>query len=177
MPDPYLLHSPLPESARSVRHTLRPAGRAEPDPGAAATRLRNSALRPTRPRLGVLTELMRATPRCLDAAQLMHELLPQFERLTPATVYRALNDLWEAGLLLRSRTPQGHTCYGLRPDAAAGPADTLVCLCKGEMVVLVISDQALHERLRALAGAAGCALQQNAPLTLSLACADTGTGR
>lgn len=136
---------------------------------AAARRLRTCHLRPTRARLAVLDALTQAAPRCLDATQVIRFLIPRFERLTPATIYRSLSDLWGAGLLLRGWGQQGRTYYGIKPDEPGLPSDTLSCQCGKQMVV--IGDRTLHEQLRSLAGAAGFDTGQESPFAISLACA------
>lgn len=136
---------------------------------AAARRLQTCHLRPTRARLAVLDALTQAAPRCLDTTQLIRLLIPRFERLTPATIYRTLSDLWGAGLLLRVWGQQGRTYYGIKPEQPGSPSDTLSCQCGKQMVV--IGDRTLHEHLRSLAGAAGFDTGQESPFAISLACA------
>jgi Fur family ferric uptake transcriptional regulator len=131
-------------------------------------RFRASRLRPTPGRIAVLAELTRAAPRCLDARQLMRSLIPSIGRPALPTVYRALNELWGAGLLLRSRGQDGRNYYGIGPEGPNPFQATLACRCGRRMVV--IGDRALHEQLRSLAGAAGFVAGKESAFAISLTC-------
>jgi Fur family ferric uptake transcriptional regulator len=161
---------------RKFRPSTPAGGNARPDiaeaNAVARRRLRASRLRPTVTRVAVLVALAQAAPRCLDAAQLMRALIPRCERLSLATVYRALSDLWGAGLLLRSWGQQGRAYYGFKPDESSLPQDTLSCQCGKQMVL--IGNRALHEQLRSLAGAAGFDTGKESTFAISVACAGCG---
>ncbi|WAH56704.1 transcriptional repressor [Pseudomonas silvicola] len=105
---------------------------------------------------------------------MLRTLVPQVERLTPATVYRALSELWQAGLLVRNRGDHGRARYGMKPDGQSAPQDTLACHCGTRLVF--IEDPALHEHLHSLAGDAGFDIDKEPAFTISMARAECRNG-
>ncbi|SKC74448.1 Fur family transcriptional regulator [Paraburkholderia hospita] len=133
-------------------------------------RLAASHLRPTIARTSVLDALEKAVPRCLDASQVYRILNSQFEGLTSATIYRALNDLWTAGLLVRTEGAHGRAFYALKPNGQGAHYDTLRCHCAARLVF--IADRTLREHLRALAAKEGFDLGDEPAFTVTVMCAD-----
>lgn len=133
-------------------------------------RLEASHLRPTIARTSVLNALEEAVPRCLDASQMYRILSPQFESLTPASIYRALNDLWTAGLLVRTEGAQGRALYALKPDRKNLHNDTMRCHCGARLVFL--EDLALREHLRLLASKEGFDLDKEPVFTITMTCTE-----
>lgn len=129
-----------------------------------------SDLRPTLARISVLDALEKAVPRCLDASQVYRILSSQFESLTSATIYRALNDLWTAGLLVRTEGAHGRMFYAIKPDGQGSRYDTLRCHCGARLVF--IEDQTLREHLRVLAAKEGFDLGIEPAFTVTVMCAD-----
>jgi len=161
---------------REIRAPSAPAAGSEAD--AVLRRFKTSRLRPTTARAAVLVALEQAAPRCLDATQVLHLLLPRFEHLSPATIYRALNDLWGAGMLLRHRGQQGRAHYAIKPGEANQSGDIFSCQCGKQMIL--VEDGLLHEQLRVSAEAAGFDINKKSTFTISLSCTGCGhndTGR
>ncbi|MDR6575949.1 transcriptional repressor [Pseudomonas extremaustralis] len=134
-----------------------------------AERLRANRLRSTVARVNILTVLENAAPQCLDAAELYRTLDLQAAHMAPATIYRALNDLWGAGLLIRNWSEHGRAHYGIKPDKQSPPVDTLECHC-GKRLVL-IEGQTLREHLRSFASEAGFDIEKEPAFTISMVCA------
>ncbi|WP_175687538.1 Fur family transcriptional regulator [Burkholderia multivorans] len=132
-------------------------------------RLAASHLRPTIARISVLDALEKAGPRCLDATQMYRNLSPQFENISPAVIYRALNDLWTAGLLIRTEGERGRALYAVKPDRKSLHYDTLRCHCGARLVF--IENPALREHLRLLAGEEGFDLDKEPAFTITMTCA------
>lgn len=132
-------------------------------------RLVASKVRPTLARISVLGVLEKAMPSCLDAGRIYRILSAQFESLTPGSIYRALNDLWVAGLLVRAEGARGRAFYAIKPDALNARYDTLRCHCGGRLVF--IEDLVLREHLRSLAREEGFALDAEPVFTISTTCA------
>jgi Fur family ferric uptake transcriptional regulator len=139
-----------------------------------ALRLRTHHLKPTIARISVLVTLEQAAPQCLDTTQLLRILISQVERLSTATVYRALSDLWQAGLLVRNWGDHGRARYGIKPAGQSAPKDTLACHCGTRLVF--IEDPALREHLCSLAGEAGFDIDKEPAFTISMACAGCRNG-
>ncbi|HCK0545008.1 TPA: transcriptional repressor [Pseudomonas aeruginosa] len=133
-------------------------------------RLEANHLRPTIARTSVLNALEDAVPRCLDASQMYRILSPQFESLTPASIYRALNDLWTAGLLVRTAGAQGRALYALKPARKNLQNDTMRCHCGARLVF--IEDRVLREHLRLLATKEGFHLDKEPAFTITMTCAE-----
>jgi len=159
----------LPSGKRMMKRT------AAADPATASPtssqeqRLATSRLRPTIARTSVLNVLEQATPSCLDASQMYRILSTQSDSLAPGSVYRALNDLWTAGLLVRTEGARGRAFYAIRPEALNDQHDTLRCQCGARLVF--IEDLALHEHLRSLASEQGFALDEESVFTITTTCA------
>lgn len=137
-----------------------------------AQRLKTNRLRPTQARTRVLSALEQAAPHSLDTTQLLRILIPQLVRPTPATVYRALHDLWAAGLLVRTQGARGRALYALKPETQNPLNITLRCRCGARLVV--IEDQALRVHLRALASEAGFLVDQEPVFSISMVCTQCG---
>lgn len=128
-------------------------------------RLKNHHLRPTVARISVLAALEQSAPQCLDAGQLYAILHLQ---LAQATIYRVLHDIWEAGLVVRSRGEQNRTKFGLRPDGQNRQKIALGCHCGARLVF--IEDKTLYEQLHSLAGEAGFDIDNDPVFIISTAC-------
>jgi len=81
---------------------------------------------------GVHDDLLRAglaghaaTPGSLDASQTHRILGTEFNRLMLGSIYRALNDLWAAGLLIRTEGAPGRAFYAIKPKALRAANTTL----------------------------------------------------
>ncbi|MGX9936608.1 Fur family transcriptional regulator [Advenella kashmirensis] len=133
-------------------------------------RLAANHLRPTIARISVLDALEKAMPRCLDANQMYRILSPQFEHLTAAAIYRALNDLWTAGLLVRSDGAHGRALYALQPPSKSLHNDTLRCYCGARLVF--IEDQLLREHLRSLAKREGFNFDKEPAFAITISCTE-----
>lgn len=126
-------------------------------------------MRPTLARANVLSALEKAAPSCLDTSQMYRILSTQFDSLTPGSVYRALNDLWTAGLLVRTDGASGRAFYAIKPEALNDQYDTLRCYCGARLVF--VEDRALHEHLQSLASSEGFALDEESVFTIITTCA------
>ncbi|UKE76099.1 Fur family transcriptional regulator [Xanthomonas graminis] len=157
----------------SGKHTMKHSAAANPETRSPMSsqehRLAASRLRPTMARTRVLNALEKATPSCLDASQMYRLLRTQFDSLTPGSVYRALNDLWTAGLLVRTEGARGRAFYAIKPEALDDQYDTLRCHCGARLVF--IEDLALHAHLQSLASEEGFALDQESVFTITTTCA------
>ncbi|AYR26518.1 Fur family transcriptional regulator [Herbaspirillum rubrisubalbicans] len=111
-------------------------------------RLETNGLRPTNARAGVLSTLEKAAPSCLDASQIYLLLSTQFDSLAQGSVYRALNDLWAAGLLVRTAGARGRAFYAIKPETPEHQYVTLRCHCGARLVF--IEDLAFRKRLQLL---------------------------
>lgn len=131
-----------------------------------------SRLRPTLARTSVLAALADVAPNSLDTNELFRVLNQQPSFVAPCTIYRALHDLWNAGLLVRTWGEQGRARYGIKPSPISTPKDTLGCQC-GERLVF-IEDDILRDHLRSLAGKAGFSIDGSSAFTISMACAGCG---
>ncbi|ARP80544.1 ferric uptake regulator family protein [Bordetella genomosp. 8] len=158
----------LPSGKHKIEHTAAAA----PDTGSSLSfleqRLVANKVRPTIARLSVLSTLEKAMPSCLDARQTYRILSTQFDSLTPGAIYRALNDLWIAGLLVRTEAARGRALYAIKPDALNARYDTLRCHCGGRLVFL--DDLALRKHLQTLAREKGFALEAEPVFTISTTC-------
>jgi Fur family ferric uptake transcriptional regulator len=125
-------------------------------PGAQATvlqRLRAARLQPTIARIGLLQVLEAAAPGCLSAEDLFQRMLQRGTRVSVGTVYRVLQQLHAAGLLVHEWDVQRRALYGIRPEGFDGQAVRLVCRGTGRTVTL--TDAELHARLLAAAALQG----------------------
>ncbi|CAM4237024.1 Fur family transcriptional regulator [Pluralibacter gergoviae] len=133
-------------------------------------RLKASNLRATFARISILNTLSQAAPHCLGAGQLYRLLNSKLSgSLTQATIYRVLNDLWVAGLLVRTDGVRGRATYALKPYKKSHNQDSLRCKC-GEKLIF-IEDPKLHEHLLSLAGQEGFELDGEPVFTVTIICA------
>ncbi|MBR7924177.1 MULTISPECIES: Fur family transcriptional regulator [Burkholderiaceae] len=165
----------LSSGKQKMKHTAAASSEVGSPKSSQEQRLVASQLRPTIARTSVLNALENATPRCLDASQMYRVLSTQFDNLTPATIYRALNDLWTAGLLVRTEGENGRAYYAFKPDGLSAKYDTLRCHCGARLVF--IEDQALRESLRSVAGREGFALDKEPDFTISMTCSECKNNR
>ncbi|WP_415268402.1 transcriptional repressor [Acidovorax sacchari] len=126
-------------------------------------------MRPTIARAGVLNVLDKAAPGCLDANHMYRVLCRQFDNLTPGAIYKALNDLWNAGLLLRTEGARGRALYALKPEALSAVHVTLRCQCGARLVF--IEDLMLREHLESVTCEEGFALGEEPVFTITTTCA------
>lgn len=138
-------------------------------PSAQERRLAAHNLRPTSARTSVLRVLEQAAPSCLDANQLYRTLNGQPNPVTPGAVYRALHDLWNAGLLVRTEGARGRAFYVAKPEALNDSYATLRCHCGARLVF--IEDLALREHLQSLACEQGFAFEERSVFTITTTCA------
>lgn len=159
----------LPSGKHMSKHT--PA--TNPEAGAPTLsqeqRLSANGLRPTIARVSVLSALEKVAPSCLDASQMYRILSTQLDRLSPGSVYRTLNDLWTAGLLVRIKSARGRAFYAIKPVAINDQHDTLRCHCGARLVF--IEDLELHEHLQSLASEEGFLLDPESAFTITTTCA------
>ena len=132
-------------------------------------RLQACDLRPTLARISALDVLEKAVPGCLDAGQVYRILSPQYESITSSTIYRALKDLWMAGLLIRTEGAYGRAFYAFKPYGKVTQCDTLRCHCGTRLIV--IEDQTLREHLRSLAVKESFDLDSESAFTVTVTCA------
>ncbi len=118
--------------------------------------LRQAGLRPTFHRLYVMRVLDQAAPGRLTAEQVFQQLYGQAIAVSQATVYRALSDLEQHGLLRRTRLQDGSdnkVRYAMTMPSAPAPSCTFSCqVCKEEIVV---TDPAFCDQLQRQAEASG----------------------
>lgn len=157
-----------PSGKHKMKHTAATSAETGSSTSSQAQRLVANGLRPTIARLSVLSALENATPSCLDASQVYRILSSQFDGLTPASIYRALNDLWTAGLLVRTEGARGRAFYVVKPEALNGQYDTLRCHCGARLIF--IENLALREQLQSLGAEKGFALEAASVFTITTAC-------
>lgn len=157
----------------SGKHMMKHTAAANPETGTPTSsqeqRLLASLLRPTIARTRILNALEKATPNCLDANQMSRILSSQFNNFAPGSIYRTLNDLWTAELLVRTDGIRGGAFYAIKPKALNDQHDTLRCHCGARLVF--IEDLALHEHLQSLASEEGFALDEESVFTITTTCA------
>ncbi|WP_369944390.1 Fur family transcriptional regulator [Xanthomonas medicagonis] len=161
------------KSQASGRYKMKHAAEAGAEIGIQASsleqRLVARKLRPTIARISVLSALARAAPGCLDANQMYRALCRQFDSLTPGSIYKALNDLWTAGLIVRTEGARGRAFYATKPDALDAGYMTLRCHCGARLVF--IEDLMLRKYLQSVAGEEGFALDAEPAFTITATCA------
>lgn len=108
-------------------------------------RLRAARLQPTIARIGLLQVLEAAAPGCLSAEDLFQRMLQRGTRVSVGTVYRVVQQLHAAGLLVHEWDVQRRALYGIRPEGQAGQSVRLVC--RGTGRTLTLADAELHARL------------------------------
>ncbi|MGC3985659.1 MAG: transcriptional repressor [Pseudorhodoferax sp.] len=116
-------------------------------------RLRAARLQPTVARIGLLQVLESAAPSCLSADELFQRMLQRGTRVSVGTVYRVVQQLHAAGLLVHEWDVQRRALYGIKPEGFDAQAVRLVCRGTGRTVTL--ADPELHARLLAAAAAQG----------------------
>jgi len=112
-------------------------------------------LRATLPRLKILGIFRGSTTRHLCAEDVYRELLATGEALSLSTVYKALSQFEQVGVLTRSELGQGHTVFELT-DPAAQRHGHLLCTATGQVNELHMPD--LEHSLRELAQTHGLCL-------------------
>ncbi|WP_186087926.1 Fur family transcriptional regulator [Burkholderia gladioli] len=160
----------LPSGNQTMKHTAAACPATRSPMSSQEQRLAASRLRPTIARTSVLSVLGQVAPRCLDASQMYRILCTQFDSLKPASIYRALNDLWTSGLLVRMEGAQGRALYALKPDRKNLQNDTMRCHCGARLVF--IEDRVLLEHLRSLASQEGFDLDEESAFTITMKCAE-----
>ncbi|HGL6717884.1 transcriptional repressor [Burkholderia contaminans] len=165
----------LPSGKHTMKHATAACPATTPPMSSQEQRLAASRLRPTIARTRVLSVLEQAAPRCLDASQMYRILCTQFDSLKPASIYRALNDLWTSGLLVRTEGAHGRALYALKPDSKNLQNDTVRCRCGARLVF--IEDRALREHLRSLATKEGFDLDNEPAFTITVTCAECRSSR
>lgn len=79
-----------------------------------------------------------------------------------------LNDLWVAGLLIRTDGVRGRATYSLKPYK--NHITRIACVANGEKLIF-IEDPKLHEHLLSLASQEGFELDSEPVFTITLVCA------
>lgn len=133
-------------------------------------RLRNCHLRPTSARVCTLQVLDGVPQRRLSAEAIYQELLAMEVAISLGSVYRALKELEQHGLLLREWEFGAFnrvTTYMIRPDVATDAACRLQCRCCGHAVTL--HDPELHQHLSRVARLHGMDLGPSA-VTATVTC-------
>lgn len=116
-------------------------------------RLRAAGLQPTVARIGLLQVLESAAPGCLSADDLFQHMLQRGTRVSVGTVYRVVQQLRVAGLLVHDWDGQRRALYGIKPEGVDARVVRLVCRRSGRTVTL--ADPELRARLLAAAAAHG----------------------
>jgi len=114
-----------------------------------AQRLRAARLRPTVARIGVLQLVEAAAPDSLAAEELFRQLITKGVRVGAGSVYRVLQELHTAGLLVREWGSARKAFYRSRLGAADGGMVRLVCSDSGRCIH--VHDEQLLAALAALA--------------------------
>ncbi|MGJ7558497.1 Fur family transcriptional regulator [Variovorax sp. RB3P1] len=159
----------LPSDKPKTRHTAAARDETESPTSVQEQRLGANGLRPTTARAGVLSALEKAAPSCLDASQMYRILSTPFDSPAPGSVYRALNDLWTAGLLVRTEGARGRAFFAIKPEALNDGYGTLRCHWGARLIF--IEDLALHKYLKSLASEKGFAIDEESAFTITTTCA------
>lgn len=118
--------------------------------------LRKAGLRPTFHRLYVMRVMDTVAPRAVTAEQVFQRLLDMEIAVSQGTVYRALNELEQHDLLVRTRlqdASDNKVRYAVNVPAPASPAYTFSCrVCAKN---LVVTDHAFSDQLTRQAQACG----------------------
>ncbi|AGH86201.1 Ferric uptake regulation protein FUR (plasmid) [Ralstonia pseudosolanacearum FQY_4] len=145
---------PIPVSApRAVSRTSRP--NTMPN----STDLRRAGLKATSPRVKILEILAAGTDhgRHLSAEDVYRRLLSTDIDIGISTVYRVLNQLVDASVLLRHTFEAGHAVYEINEGAHH---DHLICLSCGR--VEEFHDDAIESRQESVAAERGFVLREHA---------------
>jgi Fur family ferric uptake transcriptional regulator len=129
-----------------------------------ADELKSSGLKATLPRIRILEIFQKARQRHMTAADVYKALLADGADIGLATVYRALMQFEQAGILSRSHFESGKSVFELNEGQHH---DHLVCLSCGR--VEEFFDPEIEARQRAVAQAKGFELQDHA-LSLYAVC-------
>jgi Fur family ferric uptake transcriptional regulator len=119
--------------------------------------LKHAGLRATAPRLKVLEIFRKAERRHLSADDIYRQLLAEHKDIGLATVYRALGQFEQAGLLIRHHFETGKAVYELR---GKHHHDHFVCLSCGRVEEFL--DAEIERRQRQMAQLRGWTLQDHA---------------
>ncbi len=109
-------------------------------------------LKATPPRMKVLDIFRHSATRHLCAEDVYRALVATGEALSLSTVYKALSQFEQVGLLTRSELGHGHTVFELT-DPQGLRHGHLLCVTNGEVTELHLPE--LEQHLRALAKAHG----------------------
>lgn len=112
-------------------------------------------LRATLPRMKVLDIFRNSVTRHLCAEDVYRALVKTGEALSLSTVYKALSQFEQVGLLTRSELGHGHTVFELT-DPKGLRHGHLLCVATGEVSELHLPE--LEQNLRTLAQAHGLEL-------------------
>lgn len=124
-----------------------------------STDLRRAGLKATSPRVKILEILAAGTDhgRHLSAEDVYRQLLSTDIDIGISTVYRVLNQLVDASVLLRHTFEAGHAVYEINEGAHH---DHLICLSCGR--VEEFHDDAIESRQESVAAERGFALREHA---------------
>ncbi|WP_296228947.1 ferric iron uptake transcriptional regulator [Ralstonia sp. UBA689] len=124
-----------------------------------STDLRRAGLKATSPRVKILEILATGTDhgRHLSAEDVYRQLLTSDLDIGISTVYRVLNQLVDAGVLLRHTFEAGHAVYEINEGAHH---DHLICLSCGR--VEEFHDDAIEARQERVASERGFVLREHA---------------
>ncbi|MDB0571734.1 ferric iron uptake transcriptional regulator [Ralstonia solanacearum] len=124
-----------------------------------STDLRRVGLKATSPRVKILDILAAGTDhgRHLSAEEVYRQLLSLDIDIGISTVYRVLNQLVDAGVLLRHTFEAGHAVYEINEGAHH---DHLICLTCGR--VEEFHDDAIESRQESVAAERGFVLREHA---------------
>ena len=135
-------------------------------------RLSDCRLCPTSARVCTLQVLDAAPQRRLSADTIYQELLSMQLAVSLGSVYRALKELEQHGLLLREwqfGADNRVTTYMIRPEAAAADAATCRLQCRRCGSAVTVHDPELQQHLSRVARLHGMDLGQSA-VTLEVTC-------
>ncbi|MDR2153512.1 MAG: ferric iron uptake transcriptional regulator [Burkholderiaceae bacterium] len=119
--------------------------------------LKSTGLKATAPRLKILEIFQKARQRHMTADDLYRLLLAEHSDIGLATVYRALTQFEQAGILSRHHFEAGKAVYELRDERHH---DHFVCLACGKVEEFL--DVEIEQRQRHVAQSRGWVLQDHA---------------
>jgi Fur family ferric uptake transcriptional regulator len=119
--------------------------------------LKSTGLKATAPRLKILEIFQKAEQRHMTADDLYRLLLAEHSDIGLATVYRALTQFEQAGILSRHHFEAGKAVYELRDERHH---DHFVCLSCGKVEEFL--DAEIERRQRHVAQSRGWTLQDHA---------------
>lgn len=120
-------------------------------------RLRAAGLRLTVPRICVLQVIESAAPRGVCADDIFRQTFERGTKISTGTVYRAIGQLEEAGLVVREWDANRKAHYRIPSRDADRMSLRIVCPESGRLSLL--ADQALHDALLAAAQRHGVDLE------------------